>query len=180
MSVSGGGCGVLVGGIGVNVLDGICVGVDGMCVGVGVAAGGSPGPRVLVGGIDVRVGGMNTVDVLELSGAGENDGVGVAVGVNTYCEIAWAVNAAIVFKLEKAESTMFCGAMATGCASSAPANAMAETMQNKLNPKVPMAITVNGPEYALILNLVPYQINSLFLQLRFSHRVSNVLTIITS
>jgi hypothetical protein len=155
VSVSGGGR-VLVGGtgVGVNVLDGICVGVGGMCVGVGLAAGGRPGLRVLVGGIDVRVGDTNTVDVLELFGTGENDGVGVAVGVNTYCEMTLAVNAAIVFKFEKAESTTFCGAMATGCASSAPANAMAETMQNKLNPKVPIAITVSGPEYFLNLTLV--------------------------
>ena len=93
-SVSGGtgvsvsGMGVSVGmavGIGVDVFDGgICVGVGGIRVAVDVATGGMPCPRVLVGGIGVRVGGMNTVDVLELSGAGEKEGVGVAVGEDTY------------------------------------------------------------------------------------------------
>ena len=56
--------------------------VAGTCV--EVAAGGSPGPRVLVGGLGVRVGILVIVEVLELLGAGEKDGVGVVVGVNTY------------------------------------------------------------------------------------------------
>ncbi len=130
VSVSGGvkvGIGVLVGtgvsvgmwvfvGMGVNVFDGICVGIEGICVGVRVATGGSPGPRVLVGGTFVRVGSTYTVDVLETPGTGENVKVGVAVGVNTYWEITSRVNAAIVFIFEKAESTTFCGAMETGCA----------------------------------------------------------------
>jgi hypothetical protein len=135
-------------GAGVNVLDGgIGVDVLGMRVAVFVIVGGDPGPRVLVGGMEVRVGDAKTVDVLELVKVGANDGVGV--GVNTYCEITSTVKAAIVFRLENAEFTMFWGAMDTGCASSAPASATAETMQNRLRPSVPIARTVNGPLYAL-------------------------------
>jgi hypothetical protein len=46
---------------------------------------------------------------VELLAAGTIDdvSVGVAVGVNTYCEITSTVSAAMVFMFEKAESTMF-------------------------------------------------------------------------
>lgn len=107
VSVSGGGRGVLVGGMGVNVWDGICVGEGGTWVAVRVA-GWIPGPRVRVGGNGVRVGMVSEVEV-ELLAAGTIDdvSVGVAVGVNTYCEITSTVSAAMVFMFEKAESTMF-------------------------------------------------------------------------
>ena len=93
---------------------GILVGVE-----VGVAIFSDLFALVLVGGGNVRVGTTYTVAVFELLIVGRSDGVGVtvavAVGVSIYCEITAAVNAAIVFKFEKAESTIFCGAMETGC-----------------------------------------------------------------
>lgn len=65
----------------------------------------------------MRVGSRAKVEV-ELLAAGTIDdvSVGVGVGVNTYCEITSTVSAAIVLIFEKAESTMFCGAIETGCA----------------------------------------------------------------
>lgn len=50
-----------------------------------VIVGGIPGPRVLVGGTEVRVGNAEGVGVSELMKVGDDDdGVGVAVGVKTY------------------------------------------------------------------------------------------------
>jgi len=72
------------------------------------------GTRVLVGGMGVRLGKREGVGVFDALGVG--DAVIVAVGVNTYWEITSTVRAAMVFILEKAESTMFCGPIDTGCA----------------------------------------------------------------
>jgi hypothetical protein len=59
----------------------------------------------------------------------------------------------MVFILEKAESTMFCGLMEDKLGTRGSAKAAAETMQNRLNPSVPAASTVKGPLYSLILTL---------------------------
>jgi len=111
------------------------------------------GTRVLVGGIEVRVGKLEKVGEFELLGVGESDGVGVLVDVGMYWEITSTVNAAMVFILEKAESTMFCGLMEDTLGTRGSAKAAAETMQNRLNPSVPAASTVKGPLYSLILTL---------------------------
>ena len=47
--------------------------------------------------------------------------------------------------------------MDTGCASFAPAMATAETMQNRLKPRMPIITTVNGPEYSRIFTTITYR-----------------------
>lgn len=79
--------------------------------------------------------------------------VGVKLGVGIYSATDSMVNATIVFRLEIAESTIFCGSISArstlGVLGSARAAAV--TMQNRLKPKTPVVITVKGPAYALIL-----------------------------
>ena len=69
--------------------------------------------------------------------------------------------------------------METGWASSAPASATAETMQNKLNPNVPIARTVNGPEYSRTFTL-PYEISIPELMTIVSNNFQNILTLVHS
>jgi hypothetical protein len=105
--------------------------------------------RVRVGGrVAVFVGDSVSVETIVF------DGVMVAVGI--YCETACTVSAAMVFMLETAESTMFCGSRSIDAALGVlgSARAAADTMQNKLNPTTPAVRTVSGPEYCLILTLV--------------------------
>jgi hypothetical protein len=47
--------------------------------------------------------------------------------------------------------------MDTGCAAFAPARATAETIQNKLKPRLPIMTTVSGPEYSRIFTLLTYR-----------------------
>jgi hypothetical protein len=49
--------------------------------------------------------------------------------------------------------------MDTGCASLAPARATADTMQNRLKPRMPIMKTVNGPEYSRIFTKITYRKN---------------------
>jgi hypothetical protein len=114
--------------------------------------------RVLVGGMGVRLGKREAVGVFDALAVG--DAVSVAVGVNTYWEITSTVSAAMVFILEKAESTMFCGLMEDTLGTRGSANAAAETMQNRLNPNIPAASTVKGPLNSLIFTLTPLLIES--------------------
>lgn len=116
----------------------------------------SDGCRVRVGGMRVRVGRRVAVLVGD-SVSVETivfDGVMVAVGI--YCETACTVSAAMVFMLETAESTIFCGSRSIDAALGVLgfARAAADTMQKKLNPIRPAVRTVSGPEYSLILTLV--------------------------
>lgn len=143
-------------GVLVGVRDGVLVGVRvGVFVGVNVAFG--LGPRVRVGGRGVHV--MKTLGVLDAVKVTEavtvRDGVtvlvGIAVGVPTYSAIPCTVSAAIVFILEKAESTMSCGSMADTLDARESVRATAETTQNRLKPRAPIPRTVKGPEYRLIL-----------------------------
>jgi hypothetical protein len=53
--------------------------------------------------------GATKVGVSVAAGFGEIASVAVSVGVLTYCEMTSTVSAAMVFMLENAESTMFCG-----------------------------------------------------------------------
>jgi hypothetical protein len=77
------------------------------------------------------------------------DGTPVAVAI--YCDTASTVNAAMVFIFARAESTRFLGCRAIGVLDTlGPDMAAADTMQKKLNPKIPVARTVNGPAYSLI------------------------------
>ncbi len=154
--VSGGiGVSVSVGGIGVSVGLGINVWVE-VGTGVRVAVGNSPDdPRVLVGGI--RVGVPKWVGVLDGVSVSVTVLVldGVSVGVGIYCEITSTVKAAIVFMLEIAESTMFLGSRADVLGNFGPAKAAADTIQNRLNPRIPVMRTVKGPVYSLNFTRMP-------------------------
>ena len=137
--------GVLVG-VFVGVLVGVAVGtLVGVLVGVLVSAGSGGGRRVRVGGTGVRVGKRNSVGVSRAVEVGDSVRVGIGV---TYCETTSTVRAAIVFKFETAESTRLCGPRLIGVEDDAlaPVSAIAETMQNRLNPKALAARTISGPE----------------------------------
>ncbi len=142
--------GVLVG-VDVGVFVGVFVGVAvGALVGVFVGSRFGFGRGVLVGGRGVwvgriRVGKIDSVDVLEASAAGDSVRVGIGV---TYCETTSIVKAAIVFMFWTAESTRLWGPKLIGGADDAlaPVSAMAETIQNRLNPNALAARTIMGAE----------------------------------
>ena len=140
-------------GVDVGVFVGVLVGVSvGTLVGVGVFVGSKLGfgRGVLVGGRGVwvgriRVGKIESVDVFEASEAGDSVSVGIGV---TYWETTSIVRAAIVFKFWTAESTRLWGPKLIGGEEDAlaPVSAMAETIQNRLNPKALAARTIMGAE----------------------------------
>jgi len=119
-------------------------------VGVFVGSKLGFGRGVLVGGRGVwvgriRVGKIESVDVFEVSEAGDSVSVGIGV---TYWETTSIVRAAIVFKFWTAESTRLWGPKLIGGEEDAlaPVSAMAETIQNRLNPKALAARTIMGAE----------------------------------
>ena len=133
-------------GIGVSVFDGV---MDGIGVEVRLGVNVEAGTRVFVALVEVaeikRIGVPLEVAVMVIVSVG--DGVGVMM----YSEIPSTVSAATVLMLEKAESTIFCGSIAETLGPPGLASAAAATMQNKLNPSVPVANTVKGPLYSRIL-----------------------------
>ena len=107
--------------------------------------------RVVVG--IKRVGVCEIVAVAGISSVWVNVKDAVKVGVGIYSATDSIVNATIVFRLEIAELTIFCGSMSAGSTLGVRGSvrAAADTMQNRLNPTTPVVITVKGPTYALIL-----------------------------
>jgi hypothetical protein len=140
--------------VGTEVLEGV---LGGIRVDVGEGPKVGSGLWVLVGSLEGK--GVNRVGVLNRPDVGEivRVSVGDGVEVETYWVITSTVRAAMVLKLENAESTIFCGSMDTGCASFAPARAIAETMQNRLKPRMPIITTVNGAEYSRIFTQITCQ-----------------------
>lgn len=92
--------------------------------------------------------------------------------------ITCTVNAAMVFMLEKAESTMSCGSISDMLGVRGSLNATAATTQNRLKPSVPMARTVKGPEYALILTLVSLLIGQILVRPGFDDAASSYRVIV--
>jgi hypothetical protein len=126
--------------------------------GVGVAVGTNLGidseSRVFVGGTNLSVATIGRVGTSVAFGAGV--GVDVSVGVGTYCVITSTVNAAMVLRFEKAESTILCGLIAATLGACGPFKAAAATMQKRLNPRTPAPKTVNGPRYSLTFTHTPW------------------------
>jgi len=74
----------------------------------------------------------------------------------------------MVFKLEKAESTIPWGSMADAALGKlGSAIATAETTQNRLKPSMPIRNTVKGPEYSLIFTLASLLVSQIPVRIGF-------------